>query len=140
MNKRELIIWCRDFDYLFNKVQELGKEWFNNNYIEIIEVITLDRNLSFGIEYLPVGASVNPMSSRRRFIKGDKFFWINVDYNVLQKYYEENLFSFYRQKLFYNNEIDIDKIEIYDLSLFKEKLFGKIKKRKFTGEAFKFTQ
>lgn len=110
------------FDKLVNIIREIGKEYYEENMAEPVEIITLNKAIEGDLDYM-----CRP-EERYYFPKGEKFIYF-VGERYLQRSVELLL-----------NGIDIDGVEIYFTECFpSRKIFTRKKVNEYaTHEEFKW--
>jgi hypothetical protein len=125
MGYQESFVWCDDFDWLINKVNELGENWFEERFVDVVEVVTLRDGLKFNLEQM-CKPKIN-----KEFQAGTKFLWIVGDRSYQRCIIGEN-------GLLGKNIPKDKKIELYFIECISDKLFTDDKKWNFDSESFKY--
>lgn len=128
MGHQESFLHCADFDYLVEKVQGLGKQWFDERWVNVVEIVTLDKDLKFSLEQM-----CHP-EIKRSYPKGTKFLWITGDRGYQRSLYNNDL----NDHGLFGDKYDDKIIERYFIECMSDKLFGENNEWKFTSEPFVF--
>jgi hypothetical protein len=125
MGHQESFVYCDDFDYLVNTVNKLGKEFFDNRFIDVVEVVTLDRDIKFDL------AEMCLPRAKRELKAGTKLLWVSGD-----RSYQHCLSG--ERGMFENHLDDSKKVEFYYVECFRNILFDDEGNWLFKWENFKY--
>jgi hypothetical protein len=130
MGHQESFLYCKDFDYLVSKIKSLGKNYFDDRDLNVVEIVTLDKNLKMHPDY----AVDFPRGLKKNFKKGDRFIWITG-----QRQYQRRLYdSEFGKGLFGEFKNEKELIMMYCIECFSHKLFDENDQWLFTAEKFEF--
>lgn len=124
MGYQESFITCKDFDWLVDRVRQMGELHYEYEGVSVVEIVTLDRDLKFNLEYM-----CHP-ERKVKFPKGTKFIWVCGERYPQKCPYGED-------KLLGEIQPDDKPVEIYFIECMSDQLFDK-DNWLFTHEPFEF--
>lgn len=110
MGYQESFVTCSDFDWLLDKVNQLGKRWFDEREVEIAEVVILNEDLHFNLE------EMCHSEVQKYYPQGTQFLWI-VGHRGCQRQIDG--YNGLLDKVPYGKEVNLYFIECLAEHLFK---------------------
>jgi hypothetical protein len=124
MGYQESFLWNEDFEGLLEKVRGLGKTHFDERYVNVVEIVTLNEDLKFDLDQMMQPETVVdlPAGTKMLWITGDRSYQRRVDGT---------------RGLLGNDDLE-DESWIFFVECFSDQLFGENGEYLFTVEKFKW--
>lgn len=129
MGYQESFITSKDFDWLVDKVNRLGKQHFEDRFVSVVEMVTLDKPLTFNLEMMcQPEIEINCP-------EGMQFLWVCGERQYQRRLWGEN--GLLGEQKPNDRDVDIFFIECVSNQLL-DKQNSIESKRNFTSEPFEY--